>query len=47
MEAHAVGGKEYSGKCFICHSNCISEAEMLRDAVPVMEKAVERLEAEN
>ena len=33
MEAHAVGGKEYSGKCFICHSNCIEEANILKEAV--------------
>ena len=27
MESHAVGGRSYSGKCFICHSNCLKEAE--------------------
>lgn len=33
MEKHALGGSGYSGKCFICHSNCLAEAELLRDAV--------------
>ncbi len=33
MEAHAAGGRDYSGKCWICHSNCIDEALMTRDAV--------------
>lgn len=33
MEKHAEGGAAYSGKCFICHSNCIEEALMTRDAV--------------
>ena len=27
MEAHAVGGADYAGKCFVCHSNCPTEAE--------------------
>ena len=29
MEQHAKGGVNYSGKCFICHSNCPAEAESL------------------
>lgn len=33
MEKHAEGGKEYSGKCYICHSNCIDEAERTRNEV--------------
>ena len=33
MEAHARGGRDYSGKCFICHSDCIAEAEYTRQAV--------------
>jgi DegV family protein with EDD domain len=33
MEQHAVGGRDYSQKCFICHSNCLPEAERTRDAV--------------
>lgn len=33
MEAHAKDGKEYSGKCFICHSQCIEDAEALKHAV--------------
>ena len=33
MEQHAEGGREYSGKCFVCHSNCIETAKTTRDAV--------------
>ena len=33
MAAHAVGGTDYSGKCWICHSNCLEQAEITRDAV--------------
>lgn len=33
MEAHAQDGKNYSGKCFICHSNCPQDAEKTREAV--------------
>lgn len=33
MEAHAEGGRGYTGKCFICHSNCLKDAEKTRDAV--------------
>lgn len=33
MEAHAENGKDYSGKCFICHSNCYDEAVAAREAV--------------
>ena len=33
METHAAGGKDYSGKCWICHSNCLETAEKTRDAV--------------
>ena len=33
MEAHAVGGRDYSGKCWICHSNCIAEAEKVKAAL--------------
>lgn len=33
MEAHAVNGKNYADKCFICHSNCPEEAEQTRAAV--------------
>lgn len=33
MEAHAQDGKAYSGKCFICHSNCLDDALRTRDAV--------------
>ena len=33
MEAHAQGGSGYSGKCFICHSNCLKDAEETKRAV--------------
>ena len=33
MEAHAQDGANYSGKCFICHTQCPAEAEETRDAV--------------
>lgn len=33
MEQHAVDGNQYSGKCFICHSNCPEDARHTRDAV--------------
>ncbi len=33
MESHADGGTEYSGKCFICHSRCIKDALLTKDAV--------------
>lgn len=33
MEQHAEGGVNYSGKCFVCHSNCPEDAERTRDAV--------------
>ena len=33
METHADGGKDYSGRCWIAHSNCMDAAEELRDMV--------------
>ncbi len=33
MEAHAIGGKGYADKCFICHSNCLPDAEATKAAV--------------
>ena len=33
MEQHAQGGVNYSGKCFICHSNCLEDAEITKAAV--------------
>ncbi len=33
MEQCAQGGVDYDQKCFICHSKCIEDAEMLRTAV--------------
>ena len=33
MLERADGGADYSGKCFICHSNVIETAEKMRDAI--------------
>ena len=33
MEAHVQNGVNYAGKCFICHSNCLKEAEETKAAV--------------
>jgi DegV family protein with EDD domain len=33
MEEHAQGGRNYSGKCFICHSNSLEDAEQTKIAV--------------
>ena len=33
MESHAIGGAGYADKCFICHSNCLAEAEATKAAV--------------
>lgn len=33
MESHAEQGAEYSGKCFICHSNCLEDAEKIKQAL--------------
>ena len=33
MEKHAIGGRDYADKCFICHSNCPETAEQTRAAV--------------
>ena len=33
MEQHAVGGKDYAGKCFVCHSNCLADAEQTAEAL--------------
>ncbi len=33
MEAHAVDGKNYAGKCFIGHSNCPEDAEEMKKAI--------------
>lgn len=33
MAQKAEGGEAYRGKCFISHSNCLEDAEQLRDAV--------------
>lgn len=33
MEEHALEGRDYAGKCWICHSNCLAEALHTRDAI--------------
>ena len=33
MLAHAKNGKNYSGKCFISHSNVLADAEFMRDKI--------------
>lgn len=33
MEAHVQDGVNYTGKCFICHSNCLADAEETKAAV--------------
>ena len=33
MAQHAEGGEAYAGKCFICHSNCLEDAEITKAAV--------------
>lgn len=33
MEQHAVDGADYSGKCFICHSRCLEDAEKTKEAL--------------
>lgn len=33
MLAHARGGSDYDGKCFICHSRCLADAQLLAEAI--------------
>ena len=33
MEQHAQGGRDYDGKCFICHSQCPEDARLVIEAV--------------
>ncbi|MGN0458691.1 MAG: DegV family protein, partial [Eubacterium sp.] len=33
MEMHAQGGKDYSEKCWICHSQCLEDAEKTKQAL--------------
>lgn len=33
MESHAKCGKNYNEKCYICHSQCIEDAEILRSEI--------------
>ena len=31
MEQHAQDGRDYDGKCFICHSQCPEDARLVMD----------------
>lgn len=33
MADHAIDGEQYGGKCFICHANCLSDAQELKNAI--------------
>lgn len=33
MKRHAENGENYTGKAFICHSNCLADAEATKAAV--------------
>lgn len=33
MQEHAENGADYAGKCWICHSNCLEDALLTRDAL--------------
>lgn len=33
MAEHADGGEEYSGKCYVCHSDCYDDAKSLAETV--------------
>ena len=33
MQKHATGGLSYSGKCYISHSDCLEDAESVRDQI--------------
>ena len=33
MKRHAENGENYAGKAFICHSNCLADAEAAKAAV--------------
>lgn len=33
MEKHAIGGLDYSGKCYISHSDCLDDAESVRNQI--------------
>lgn len=33
MQAHAMNGTAYDGKCFVCHSQCPQDAQRLKEAV--------------
>lgn len=33
MEKHAENGLRYSGKCWICHSNCLADAQETKEAI--------------
>lgn len=41
MEEHAQNGYDYDGKCFICHANCIEDAEIVKAMIEEKFKNVE------
>ncbi len=41
MEEHAQNGYDYDGKCFICHANCIEDAETIKAMIEEKFKNVE------
>lgn len=36
MEKHARGGRDYDGKCWICHSNCLEDAQVTKEKIEEM-----------
>ena len=43
MEQHAENGKKYSGLCYISHSDCLADAEFVRDQVLARFKNVKEI----
>lgn len=43
MEQHADGGLDYSGKCYISHSDCLEDAEAVREQVLARFKNVKEI----
>lgn len=41
MEEHAIGGLDYSGPCYISHSECIEDAKFVKDLILKRFKKVE------
>ncbi len=43
MEEHAIGGLNYSGPCYISHSECIEDAEFVKDLILKRFKNIEEV----